>query len=230
MPVRAAFRTLALALLAAAVAGCLGPAKPVVTYRYFVEAEPGDVWFEKVRGWQLREGEARAAVEASLRGPGDEGSGLLRKKFAAFASDEKRRLAERFVEWAQDQAMLHYRLDEQQDLAGDEWPTSQELFEQNGNDCDGIDLIAYNLLLELGFREDEIYRAVIRRDRDGEFHMVTLWFEDPDDPWVVDTTGAMTMKMRRVSELPGWTVAVLFNASQHYTARKIETWKQARAR
>jgi hypothetical protein len=230
MPVRAALRTLATALLAILAAGCLAPPRPVVTYRYFVEAQPGDVWFEKVRDWQRREGATRAVVEQSLRGPGDDGSGLLRKKFAAFAGEEKRRLAGRFMKWAQDQAMRHYRLDEGEDLASDEWPTSEELFRQNGNDCDGIDLISYNLLLELGFRDDEIFRAVIRRDRDGEFHMVTLWFEDPGDPWVVDTTGAMTMKLRRVSEVPGWTIAVVFNAKSHFTAHKIETWTQARAR
>lgn len=230
MPVRSASRTLLIALLAGLAAGCLRPAQPVVTYRFFVEAQPGDAWFEKVRDWQRREAETRAALEQSLRGPGDDGSGLLRKKFAAFAGDEKRRLAARFMEWAQDQAMLHYRLDAGEDLASDEWPTSEELFEQNGNDCDGIDLISYNLLLELGFRDDEIYRAVIRRDRDGEFHMLTLWFEDPGDPWVIDTTGAATMKLRHLSELPGWTVAVVFNANAHYTARKIETWTQARTR
>lgn len=207
---------------------CASPPRPEVSYRFFVAAEPGDVWFEKVREWQQREvagnpAEIRRSAEPDAR------SGLLRKKFRAFADAEKQALARRFVEWAQEQAMQHYRFDESQDLAGDEWPTTQDLFDRNGDDCDGIDLIAYNLMLDLGFPEDQIYRAVIRRDRDGEFHMVTLWFDRPDDPWVIDTTGAMTMKMRRLSELPGWTPAVLFNANDHYTVRRLETIRVTRA-
>jgi hypothetical protein len=218
---------LALAALAAVATGCAGTPKRQISYRFFIAAEPGDVWFDKVRDWQERE-VAGDPAELRRTAEPDPRSGLLRKKFRAFANEEKRRLARRFVEWAQDQAMQHYRFDDRQDLAGDEWPTTKDLFDRNGDDCDGIDLIAYNLMLDLGFPEAEIYRAVIRRDLDGEFHMVTLWFEDPVDPWVIDTTGAMTMKMRRVSELPGWTPAVIFNSSGHYTVRKLETLTQTR--
>ena len=207
---------------------CASPPRPQVSYRFFVAAEPGDVWFEKVRQWQQREVAGNPAEIRRSAEP-DERSGLLRKKFRAFADAEKQALARRFVVWAQEQAMQHYRFDERQDLAGDEWPTTQDLFERNGDDCDGIDLIAYNLMLDLGFPEDQIYRAVIRRDRDGEFHMVTFWFDRPDDPWVIDTTGAMTMKMRRISELPGWTPAVLFNANDHYTVRRLETIRVTRS-
>ncbi len=211
---------LALAALSAAAAGCASAPKPLVSYRFFVAAEPGDVWFEKIRDWQAREVAGEPAELRRTAEP-DPRSGLLRKKFRAFADEEKRQLARRFVEWAQDQAMQHYRFDDRLDLAGDDWPTTRDLFDKNGDDCDGIDLIAYNLLLDLGFPEEQIFRAVIRRDYDGEFHMVTLWFEHPDDPWVIDTTGAMTMRMRRLSELPGWTPAVIFNASGHYTVRKL---------
>src|SRR3989304_1033191 len=73
-------------------------------------------------------------------GPGGRRAGVRRKKFRAFADEEKRALARRFVEWAQDQAMQHYRFDDRQDLAGDEWPTTKDLFDKNGDDCDGIDL------------------------------------------------------------------------------------------
>jgi hypothetical protein len=222
MPRRVALLRIAPALAAASAvaAGCAGTPEPLVRYRFFVAAEPGDVWFEKVRDWQRREiagepAELRRTAEADPR------SGLLRKKFRAFADEERRELARRFVEWAQDQARQHYRFDDRQDLAGDEWPTTRDLFDKNGDDCDGIDLIAYNLMLDLGFPEEQIFRAVIRRDQDGEFHMVTLWFEDPDDPWVIDTTGAMTMKMRQLSAFLGWTPAVLFNSSGHYTVRKL---------
>ena len=51
--------------------------------------------------------------------------------------------------------------------------------------------------------EDEVYRAIVFRRSDGQHHMVTFWFEHPDDPWVIDPTGAMTSGMPRMSEMPG---------------------------
>ena len=45
-----------------------------------------------------------------------------------------------------------------------------------------------NFLRELGFDKAEVYRAIVYRKSDQQHHMVTLWFEDPDDPWVIDPT------------------------------------------
>jgi hypothetical protein len=220
---------LSLALLPGALVGCATQPKSWVTYRFFVEAEPGDVWFDKVRDWQRREIASRAAEDVE-QAHDHFADGSLRSAFVKFSREERRKLAQQFVAWAQEQAMIYYRFDEQQDLAGDQWPTSHDLFVQDGDDCDGLDLISYNLMIELGFPESEIYRAVIRRDRDGEFHMVTFWFEDPDDPWVIDTTGAMTLRLRRLSEVPGWTPAVVFNAQTHYTVHRLDHIVQAGAR
>jgi hypothetical protein len=48
--------------------------------------------------------------------------------------------------------------------------------------------------------------------------MVTLWFEDRDDPWVIDATGAMTREMRKFSDLPpGWLPRMMFNENEVYT-------------
>ena len=131
------------------LAGCASRPKTWTTYKFFVDAEPGDVWFDKVRDWQVREVEGRA-TDAERRAHGADATGSLRTSFLKFAGEERRKLAQRFVAWAQEQAMIYYRFDAQQNLAGDEWPTSHDLFEQNGDDCDGLDLISYNLLLELG--------------------------------------------------------------------------------
>jgi predicted transglutaminase-like cysteine proteinase len=223
---RARALLLVAALLPMALPGCATRPKSWVTYRFFVEAQPGDVWFEKVRDWQRREIDDQAA-DAQREARGEVATGSLRTAFGKFADEERRKLAQRFVVWTQEQAMIYYRFDEKQNLDGDEWPTSHDLFAQNGDDCDGLDLIAYNLLIELGFPEQEIFRAVIRRDYDDEFHMVTLWFENPDDPWVIDATGAMTLRMRRLSEVPGWTPAVIFNAKAHYTVHRLEHTLQA---
>jgi hypothetical protein len=49
--------------------------------------------------------------------------------------------------------------------------------------------------------------------------MVTLWFEDADDPWVIDPTGAMTLGMPRMSELGDWVPIKVFSESLEYTVR-----------
>ena len=46
--------------------------------------------------------------------------------------------------------------------------------------------------------------------------MVTFWFEDPDDPWVIDPTGAMTSGMPRMSEMPGWAPLKVFSEDSNY--------------
>jgi hypothetical protein len=72
-------------------------------------------------------------------------------------------------------------------------------------------------LREAGFGADETYRLVVRRESDGANHIVTLWFEDREDPWVIDTTGAMTLEMRRFSDLPpGWLPRMMFNENEMY--------------
>ncbi len=156
--------------------------------------------------------------------PGDaDRTNLLRKKFSAFMTERKRELAREFTEFSQREARRHYKSDPPTSLDDDHWPTIKELFDQNGDDCDGVDLIAYNLLRESGFQQGEIYRLVVRRERKKAYHMVTLWFEDRDDPWVLDATGAMTMKMRRFSELPpGWTPIVMFDEHERHWVGKVQ--------
>ena len=46
--------------------------------------------------------------------------------------------------------------------------------------------------------------------------MVTFWFEDADDPWVIDPTGAMTSGMPRMSELPGWEPIKVFSEKRDF--------------
>ncbi len=75
---------------------------------------------------------------------------------------------------------------------------------------------------EFGFPPDQLFRAIVRRDRDGANHMVTLWFEDRDDPWVIDATGAVTGSVRRFSDLPGWTPTKVFNEREQYTPKQLQ--------
>jgi hypothetical protein len=64
-----------------------------------------------------------------------------------------------------------------------------------------------------------VFRAIVYRPADGQHHMVTLWFEDPADPWVIDPTGAMTTGMPRMSELRDWVPLKVFSETREFTVR-----------
>ncbi len=226
--------TVASSLVLATVLGCATTGSGgASSFHFFAEARPdADPWYKKVAAWQRRarrdvaenrfEAVARAAVSDPSRGPLAR-SGLLVNKFGAFEIRERRALARRVNEWAQVQARVHYRWDRDEQPQNDHWPTWEGLLARNGDDCDGLDLIAYHMLLSFGFPRDEIYRAIIRRERDRANHMVTLWFEDRDDPWVIDTTGAMSIKMRKFSGLPGWRPTKVFNETEQFAVEKRAT-------
>ena len=185
-------------------------------------APPGedDVWFLKVAEWQeraVREADAGiGATPAALSLRAARRSGELRAKMGSWRDGERRRLAQRIHAWTREEARRHYAWDPSKDPTYDHWPTLQELLETNGDDCDGLDLIAYQLLREFGFAEEELYRLIVQRQSDGANHMVTLWFEDPADPWVFDATGAMTLDLVRFSSLEGWTPTKMFNERAQY--------------
>jgi len=191
-------------------------------FDFFAAATPNDdkadPWYPKVVEWQGRmqsEGKRLPATDRSLRG--SEQSGKLVTVMSAFRDEERRDVARRVADWAQHLARRYYKWDpNSQDPNFDHWPTVGELLGNNGDDCDGLDLIAYQLLREFGFPPDSLFRAVLRRDRDKANHMVTLWFEDPKDPWVLDATGAVTFEMRLFSQLEGWTPTKVFNERNQF--------------
>jgi hypothetical protein len=220
-------RTPVLASLVACLLLALGCATTIQRnprhFDYFAEiASPpvgdADPWFPKVEEWQSRarvEGTRLPATERSLRSA--QFSGELLYKMAAYRDLERREFARRVHDWALGLARRHYKFDPgQNDPLFDRWPTVGELLANNGDDCDGLDLIAYQLLREFGFPPEHLFRAILRRDRDNANHMVTLWFETPDDPWVLDATGAVAVELHRLSELPGWTPTKVFNEFVQY--------------
>ena len=101
----------------------------------------------------------------------------------------------------------------------DHWATLEETLRSNGDDCDGLELLTFNFLREIGFPADEVFRAIVVRRGDGQHHMVTLWFEDPSDPWVIDPTGAMTSGMPRMSEVPEWVPLRVFSREENFAVR-----------
>jgi hypothetical protein len=222
-------RLLATSCLAIAATGGLGgcagvlgiPSAPGDTgFQFFVKPEPrNDFWFDKVDDWQQRERahrpETALADAATVRAKPK--SGLLTVKMGRWEADERLALARRLAKWAQAASRRHYRFDGPDERINDPWPTTKDLLDQNGDDCDGLDLIVYEILREFGFPQDQLYRAIVRRDRDRANHMVTFWFDEADDPWVIDATGAVTLIVRRFSQLPGWTPTKLFNEHVQYS-------------
>jgi len=214
--------------------GCAGffPSDPAEAgLDYFQQPYTDDVWSPKIGGWQRRERFDAALLAPLATGPAVESAGDhaakaqlppdqfaeagLRAKYFNFRAERRRTLARDVARWIQAEAKQHYR----EDGAIDHWATLEETLARGGDDCDGLELLTFHALRDLGFSASEVYRAIVVRPSDGQHHMVTLWFENPDDPWVIDPTGAMTLGMPRMSELPDWVPIKLFSESLEYTVR-----------
>ncbi len=227
----------ALVALAALLLGLGCVALPTLhgraAYRYFAEPAPTDPWSPKIAGWQARE-RAQPDTEqllapASVSGSGDVAASSppipdLREKYFSWRAERKRRLARETAAWIQREAKAHYV----PDGPIDHWATLQETLDENGDDCDGLELLVYHFLRDLGFDEDEVFRAIVYRPSDGQHHMVTLWFEDEDDPWVIDPTGAMTGGMPRMSQVGGWVPLKVFSEDQEFTAEAVTALRPPR--
>ena len=208
--------------------GCVagGIAPGAAHYAYFERPGPHDAWSAKIGEWQSRalraeageQGSGPAEVSGAGAAPAEQsGAGLLRAKFEAFRREQRRALANQTADWIQHQARSHYVPDGDVD----HWATLEETLRRGADDCDGLELVTRQMLLDLGFAEDEIYRAIVVRPSDGQHHMVTFWFEDDHDPWVLDPTGAMTTGMPRMSELPEWVPIKVFGEGSEYTVRRL---------
>jgi len=217
--------------LALSGVGCATAAQPdTAHYRYFSAPSARDAWSPKIAGWQRRALREEAAQEATpLPAVSEAAAGEtfvastdqapdLRAKYLTFRADRKRALAREVASWVQSQAPIHYV----EDGVIDHWATLEETLASNGDDCDGLELLTFHALRDLGFGSDEVFRAVIFRPDDGQHHMVTLWFEDTNDPWVIDPTGAMTLGMPRMSEFPGWVPLKLFTDRVEFTVQSSD--------
>lgn len=214
--------------------GCAGsppPATELAGLDYFNRPHPDDVWSPKIEGWQRRERFDGALIAPLESGPAVESAGYsaanaqlpedqqaeegLRAKYFEFRAERKRALAREVAAWIQTEAKHYYR----EDGAVDHWATLEETLARGGDDCDGLELLTFHALRDLGFADSEVYRAIVVRPSDGQHHMVTLWFEKSGDPWVIDPTGAMTLGMPRMSELPEWTPIKVFTDQIEYSVR-----------
>jgi hypothetical protein len=195
-----------------------------------------DAWSPKISGWQRREqaddgsftSPAARDSETASEPVASDGIPLpnegklflpddgLRGKYFSFRSDRRRAMALELAGWIQGQSRSHYVADG----PIDHWATLEETLRGNGDDCDGLELLVYHALRDLGFAENEVYRAIVYRPSDGQHHMVTLWFEDREDPWVIDPTGAMTTGMPLMSSMPEWVPLKVFSQDVEYTVKQ----------
>lgn len=209
--------------------GCATPRLASTHLRYFEPPVNDDPWSPQISSWQARERalpdvellRPAASVSNPPAGAQDRAasvggtSGDLRSEYFAFRAERKRELARQTATWVQSESKNHYI----PDGPIDHWATLSETLARNGDDCDGLELLAYHTLRDMGFRPDEVYRAIVFRASDKQHHMVTLWFERKDDPWVIDPTGAMTQGMPHLSEVPGWVALKVFSETEEYTVR-----------
>lgn len=229
---RTAIQTVAALAAAWFLCGCASLMGSAPSYGWFETPERRDPWTGKIRGWQAREradvdvdglvesgpsSVSGAAVGTPLYRRG--GASELRRDYDRFRAERKRDLARDAARWVQKQARLHYV----EDGPVDHWATTQETLRRGAEDCDGLELLVFQFLREHGFADDEVYRAILYRPRDGQHHMVTLWFEDRDDPWVIDPTGAMTTGMPHMSEVPGWVPLKVFTERREFSVRPRNT-------
>jgi predicted transglutaminase-like cysteine proteinase len=211
--------------------GCAASLRPT-SFQYFHTPDLNDAWSPKIQAWQRREiadrppeiGAPAAVADGGSADAVAAGHESLRGKYGAFLAERKRALARDVAEWIQQQSRQHYVADG----PVDHWATLEETLRTNGDDCDGLELLTYHFLRDLGFPADEVFRSIVFRRSDGQHHMVTLWFEDRDDPWVIDPTGAMTAGMPRMSELPEWAPIKVFSEEREYSVRETEMVRAAR--
>ena len=128
----------------------------------------------------------------------------------------RREIAAEVLRWVQSEAENRFV----EDGPVDHWPTLSEMLASEADDCDGFELLSYNALRQLGFGEDRVYRAILHRPGVGEHHMVTLWFEDAHDPWVLDPTATITPRLERLSQLEGWAPLKVFSETQNFTVTR----------
>ncbi len=201
-------------------------------YRYFEPPHEQDPWSGKISQWQWRaqggvsvtgpaptsssKGKAEIHAVSSALSDGEPDGANLQSKYENFQMEKRRALAQDLALWIQDQSKVHYVPDEEID----HWATLEETLAKAGDDCDGLELLTYNLLHEFGFEESRVFRSIIHNESDQLYHMVTLWFEDPEDPWVIDPTGAVGPGMPKMSELTDWLPLKIFNQTQEFTVVK----------
>jgi hypothetical protein len=209
---------LAVATFGLAFLSCAQNARflPTTSLNFFAESPREDPWNAKIKNWQTRN-QLDQLASAKLGVPGSE----LSHDYSAFETELRRKIAADAVAWIQSESRRHYIPDGEVD----HWATLSEVFAQDGDDCDGLDLMTFELLRKLGFSKDEIFRSIVVDRETGQHHMVTLWFDSNDrrDPWVLDPTGVVTNELVRLSQVPKWSPIEMFDEARHFRVEETQS-------
>ena len=104
----------------------------------------------------------------------------------------------------------------------EQFQTIKDVLQEGGGDCDSIERIAHHLLLQAGIDKGQIKRGIIYKSGAPFNHMVTFVFEgNSNDPWVIDSTGAATEKVIKMSEVKDWHVEKIADMANIYNVKKI---------
>jgi hypothetical protein len=205
--------------VAFATIGCLSCAaatQPVASLEFFQLAPEDDPWSRKITEWQARHSDEMARPAAPAF------DSELAREYASFTQTLKRRLAADAVRWTQEQSRGAYEPDGEED----HWATLSDVLGAGVDDCDGLDLLTFQLLREFGFERNEIVRSIVVHRPSGQHHMVTLWFENGEgdgDPFVLDPTGIVADGMSRLSAVGDWEPIEVFDEVAHYRVEDRRT-------
>lgn len=191
------------------LAACATPSA-APSWDLFGEMPSDDVFEPGVLVWQ---GTRMLDIDRERKAASD--SSPLAEEYVHFARELRREIVERTVKWVQTNSGLYF----EEDGEIDHWPTLADVLERGGDDCDGMDVLTFELLRTAGFERGEIYRAVLVHKETQLHHMVTLWFPaaERDNPFVLDPTGDVTPIVRRLSEVQSeWTPIVLFDERERF--------------
>jgi hypothetical protein len=97
----------------------------------------------------------------------------------------------------------------------DYWPTLSFVLRTEREDCDGFELLMYHSLRER-VTSGKVFRAIMSSDIRIVHHMVTLWFDNKNDPILMDPTGVIVDKPVRLSKTNGWKILVMFDDNNIY--------------
>lgn len=191
------------------------------SYTYFNEPSSDDHWSKKIDDWRKRSLEQGDVTETH------------NTNIAYFF----RRTHNDIARYAQEDELNHLGIADEislrirgtltkkfyiPDISFDYWPTINELLASNGDDCDGLELIIFYTLKKLRFPEHTVYRSIIHRTTDNSYHMVTFWFEDKDDPWVIDPTGSATCELKKMSKLFEWVPLYIFSLHDFFVVEEVK--------
>ncbi len=175
-------RALGLAIAVTSLLGvsCSTVVLPPVSLNFFSRATPADPWHRKIENWQ-----ARHRLDPALRGEEQRMTSDLGDEYRSFSRKLRRRLAADTVAWVQEHSRKYFRPDGQRD----HWATLGEVIEAGGDDCDGLDLLTFVLLRRVGFKPEEIYRAIVSKT------VKMVWYSTiPLHPTAIFTLTAQIMR------------------------------------